>query len=100
MVVLKDVIRLLLTAVHLQVHLLVGVLELRRRDQVVPLRVRLVVHGVVSPFGCRLLVDVTQSERHHAHQHEQSDQTYAQGHGGPLEFVPGLVVLVHGIRDD
>lgn len=85
MVVLEDVIRFLLTTVHLQVHFLVRVLELRRRDQVVPLRVRLIVHGVVSPFSSRLPVDVAQRDRHHTHEHEQSHQTYAQGHGGPLE---------------
>lgn len=45
-VVLVNKVRLLSVAVHLQSDLVVGILELRRRDQVVPLDTGAVVHSL------------------------------------------------------
>jgi len=90
-------VRLLRVAVHLQADFLVGVFELRRRDQVVPLDVGQVVHGLrVPPAPLGLPVDVPHGQAHHAQQHQQRHQAHRQRHRRPLEAIGVVAVAPHG----
>lgn len=99
MVVFVDKVRFLHVAVDFEADFLVGVLQLGRWDQVVPLDAGQVVHGLsfrLLPLG--LPVDVPQSQAHHAQQHQQSHQPHGQRHRRPLETVLNFSFR-HGRRD-
>lgn len=100
MIVFVDKVRFLHVAVDLQTDFLVGVLQLGRWDQVVPLDVGQVVHGLrVRPLSLGLPVDVSQSQAHHAQQHQQRHQPHSQRHRRPLEAFLSLSLLGHGRGD-
>lgn len=93
MIIFMDKVRFLRIAVDLQADFLVGVLQLGRWDQVVPLEVGHVVHGLrVAALPLRLPVDVPQRHAHHTQQHEQRHQAHGQRNRRPLEAILNLFV--------
>lgn len=100
MIVFVDKVRFLHVAVDFQTDFLVGVLQLGRWDQVVPLDVGQVVHGLCfGALSLGLPVDVPQSQAHHAQQHQQRHQPHSQRHRCPLETFGSLSLLGHGRGD-
>lgn len=86
-----DKVWFLWITVYLQANFLVGVFQLGRWDQVIPLNVGQVVHSLcVSPLPLGLPVDVPQSQAHHTQQHEQRHQPHSQRNSRPLEAILNL----------
>lgn len=88
-----DKVRFLCITVYFQADFLVGVFQLRRRDQVIPLYVGQVVHSLCFaslPLG--LPVDMPQGQAHHAQEHQQRHQPHGQRDRRPLEAVLNLPV--------
>lgn len=87
--------------VHLQVHLFIGVLQVYRGDEVLPLEVGLgqVVHGFLRvPLPVPLVPDVTHPHQRHAEEHQHRHQAHPQAHRRPVQVsrCPGVVVGAGG----
>lgn len=86
-----DKVRFLRIAVDFQADFMVGVFQLRCRDQVVPLNAGTVVHSLrITAVSLGLPVDVPQGQAHHAEQHQQRHEAHGQRNRRPLEAVLDL----------
>lgn len=90
------VIGLFRRTVHLQIHLLVCVLELQSGDEVLFLKVGLgqVVHGFRVPLLVPLLLDVARHRRRHAEEHQNGHQAHDQAHRSKVQLVTGFPAFV------
>ena len=84
--------------VHLELHLLIGVLQVHGGDEVLLLEVRLgqVVHGLRVLLPAPPLPDVAHPHQHQAEQQQEHRRAHPQAHRRPAQGSrrPGVLVAV------